>query len=105
MVKDEFISYHTPAPWVVEDHGYDGLTVISIRDGKRCTIAAELYDEAVEPTLIELAANAYLISAAPDLLKSCEKLLSIESLYSTSDKELQVEIVMMKLAIQKAQGK
>ncbi len=62
---------HTPGPWVATKN-IDGETIVAgTRNKKSCCIAYGLYDENNEPTLGEIAANAALIAAAPDLLEAC----------------------------------
>lgn len=60
---------HTPGPWAAhpaDDYGDIGIH----RDGEELVICAVIRNGFMMPP--EVAANARLIAAAPDLLKACE---------------------------------
>jgi hypothetical protein len=69
---------HTPGPWTIEKAGDGKFYVQGNRNGERCIIAMDFYDEENEPDLEELKANVHLITAAPDLLEAC-KLVMVTS--------------------------
>ena len=70
------VSAHTPGPWAVRDHWCDddAFEVYPTKDGRMPTVGqwsaiVEVGDGTYED---EAEANAYLIAAAPDMLKALE---------------------------------
>lgn len=62
---------HTDGPWLSIEHSWSRIGIYS---GEKCIAALDIYDRATEENEGELgkemAANARLIAAAPDLLKA-----------------------------------
>jgi hypothetical protein len=65
---------HTPGPWDVDDL-FGDTHITAQRNGEPCNVVTGMYDEENEPTLEELAANARLIAAAPELLEKLGAIL------------------------------
>lgn len=61
---------HTAAPWTVGPNG------ISVRGPDNCTIANL---PSLASTLLQRAANAHLIAAAPELLAACEAQAALDA--------------------------
>ena len=96
------MSKHTPGKWVVAHRGFEGKpTVVAHRAGRPCTIAL-LESGARE----EDAANARLISAAPDLLDALKRAAIdlTEKLEERGELADSVTIALMHAAIAKAEG-
>ena len=66
---------HTPGDWYATVR--EGASMVMVRnpDGSERIIAMDLFDEAADPEIEEVEANAALIAAAPDLLYACEQVL------------------------------
>ena len=112
---------HTPGPWVVDlDQSFTlGGDVVSVEavtpDGREvvrevCSLMLDTDDHPDGPEWLEDAANARLVSAAPDLLTACDRALSL-----IADVEQQMEGLhrmhlrnvaeTLRKAIAKAEGK
>lgn len=69
---------HTAGPWTVCEHSWSRTGIYS---AKHPIAALDIYDDATEETQGEweavMAANARLISAAPDLLRELEHLVRL----------------------------
>jgi hypothetical protein len=68
---------HTPGPWRAQ-----GFHVV---EGRRSTVVAEVFQTASRHKASEVAANAALISAAPEALEVLADLLDIASATAVSD--------------------
>lgn len=99
------MSKHTPGPWVVFDGHFPGI------DGDDGKFSVLIYGEELEEggirgrTSEEIAANARLIAAAPDLLEALDSLKSavVEGWYSNGE-WWQEGIDLASAAIAKAKG-
>ena len=88
---------HTPGPWEISRDavpaGFVQVTVYEERTGRR--VATAFKEEA----------NARLISAAPDLLEACERVLRAEEWAVTEDRLDSAErVAILRAAIAKAQA-
>ncbi|QIF95192.1 hypothetical protein [Proteus vulgaris] len=93
----------TPAPWRLATMGPNGCPVV----GDRTTMVAMLtHTVNEERQVLEAMSNAYLISAAPELLESLITLVAqVELFYSKEKDDFLPEYKTAKLAIAKALGK
>lgn len=92
----------TPGPWGLATMGPNGCPIV----GDRTTMVAMLAHTVNEESqVLEAMSNAYLISAAPELLESLITLISqIELFYSKEKDDYLPEYKVAKLAINKALG-
>ena len=85
---------HTPGPWVVGRRDYRGPGVVQVvdHDGGVATIAE-----------VTNARDSALISAAPDLLAACERMVHA---YDDEDEECITQAIRkMRAAVAKASGR
>ncbi len=68
MENTETPSAHTKGPWTIR---VVNMTTAVVSE-RGVVIAADLYDEAMNPSIDEIDANACLIATAPDLLRCAE---------------------------------
>lgn len=101
---------HTPGPWRFTSSFYapykgDHFPVVATLDGQRVHVADVAnpiaYDE--EGEAIDNAANAHLISAAPDLLAACEVALAAYQLAGKDTPENSTATALRE-AVTKAKG-
>ena len=95
-------SKHTTGPWEVSIGKYQGLGEFAVYQGETGTICRG------DDEMIDWEANAYLISAAPELLEACkEAILQIEYLHSKFKETGSGISVLLKLqtAIAKAESR
>ena len=101
------MSMHTPSPWrVVEGRG-DSLNVVSGPEGSRGFLIAEVTALAPAASDEEWAANARLISAAPDLFAACKAVFADFELHirGRNAPGYQDHWKAVRAAIAKAEGK
>jgi len=77
----------TPGPWEVYD-GFSDTQIKGMRNGREANIITGMYDEENEPALEELAANAFLIAAAPELLEACKYVVQYHRDHDSGEGEL-----------------
>lgn len=109
------MSAPTPGPWATSPARIGGdVAIVTTRDdGQRGFILAEAFEDirrTGERAGEEAAANARLISAAPDLLSACEALVSEVAMQNPADpidlhRRIGQLIPVVRLAIAKAGGK
>lgn len=112
---------HTPGPWAVRPDPNDDWGLVRAADGKpvadagvssRCQELRDRESEAVSDAEWvagppEVAANACLIAAAPDLLAACESLAALAfgiGSQTADGREVQAAFAACRAAIAKAEG-
>jgi len=95
---------HTPGPYKVEDYGIlEALDIVTVNGG--AVIGSACVDTERGVDYVQMAANAALFSAAPDLLAAARALLSnptTGSLVKTDARQAMTDLIN---AIAKAEGR
>jgi len=96
---------HTPGPWFVSVHDDNNETVVRCREnqGYEPIICNCEYDNIDIVTVEELAANARLIAAAPNLLAACKDLVRRAETMTDGEWGEPEEIAQAKAAIAQAE--
>lgn len=94
------MSEHTPGPWTVSDkNSYDDF---NIRDGDKRVVAQAIHPWTVDNAADEVAANARLIAAAPDLLAALEAVVRDVERVAKNDVIWPATLKQARAAIRKA---
>lgn len=69
-------SSYTPSPWTAETDGVSGVYwILSKAHGDNAIATVHGKDDIEEMKTLECSSNAYLISAAPDMLDALERIV------------------------------
>lgn len=100
------MTQHTPSPWATSKGAYGALHVGPATLAHPSKEAAQYAAERGQDLLAQLAADAALIAAAPDLLNMCERLLGFAHHYADASALLAGEgmLASAKALIAKAKG-
>lgn len=95
------MSKHTPGPWMVFSHSWSDTTIVAHGfDHGICSLDINhATEETQEADEAQMAANARLIAAAPDLL---EALIAIDGCYRCGE-DLNIVLDQARAAIAKAE--
>lgn len=91
---------HTPGPWVAEAADWFGDHNIVLRDGEDRRAVAAVVSNMRDP--VEVAANARLIAAAPELLSQLEDAVKLLGAFPALNSTAQIQSMRETLA--KARG-